>query len=332
MRSSIPPLPFRLRLTLAYLLALTLLLIPELVRPESPPELSALESELNAALAAGDDERALALAMRVNEAIEPRHVDALYAVARLHARLGHEKEALDWLERAAAAGLLSVQELRADEAFATLREQERFRTLTRAVWLKGYLWLLERPERDLYQQPDRVLKTLALRPGERVADVGAGSGYFTVRLARAVGEQGTVWALDINETLLEHLRRRIAEEGLTNVRVAKVAADDPGLPPGGVDTVLMVDTLHYVRDRAAYARRLRTGLAPGGRIVIIDFRPKPLEERPWGPPPEQEMTREEVDAAMAEAGLLPVAVHDFLTEQFFVEYRAAAGADPPGES
>jgi len=331
MRSSIPPLPFRLRLTIAFLLALALLLAPELVRPASPSELSALESELAAALAAGDDERALTLAVRVNDAIEPRHVDALYTVARLHARLGHEREALDWLERAAAAGLLSVQELRADEAFGALREGERFRNLTQAVWLKGYLWLLERPERDLYQQPARVIETLALRPGERVADVGAGSGYFTVRLARAVGAQGTVWALDINDTLLEYLRRRVAEEGLTTVQVAKVAANDPGLPPGGVDTVLMVDTLHYVRDRAAYARRLRAGLAPGGRIVIIDFRPKPLEERPWGPPPEQEMTREEVDAAMAEAGLVPVAVHDFLTEQFFVEYRAVTDARPAGE-
>jgi ubiquinone/menaquinone biosynthesis C-methylase UbiE len=330
MRSRIPPLPFRPRPTSVLFLAL-LLLAPALVRADSPSELRELEGELAAALAAGDDERALTLAVRVNDAIEPRHVDALYTVARLHARLGHEKEAFDWLERAGAAGLLSVQELRADEAFAALREQERFLALTRAVWLKGYLWLLERPERDVYQLPARVIETLALRPGERVADVGAGSGYFTVRLARAVGEEGTVWALDINETLLEHLRRRVGEEGLTNVRVAKVAADDPGLPPGGVDTVLMVDTLHYVRDRAAYARRLRAGLAPGGRIVIIDFRPKPLEERPWGPPPEQKMAREEVDAAMAAAGLVPAAVHDFLSEQFFVEYRAAADAGPPGE-
>jgi len=84
----------------------------------------------------------------------------------------------------------------------------------------------------------------------------------------------------------------------------------------------MVDTLHYVKERSAYAKKLRAALAPGGRVVIIDFVPKLLAERPWGPPPEQKMSREEVDAAMAEAGLLPARVHEFLTEQFFVEYRA----------
>jgi hypothetical protein len=88
-----------------------------------------------------------------------------------------------------------------------------------------------------------------------------------------------------------------------------------------VDTILMVDMLHYVKQRDAYVRKLREGLAAGGRVVVIDFVPKPVEERPWGPPPEQKMSREEVDAAMAEAGLIPSRVHPFLTEQFFVEYR-----------
>ncbi len=112
-------------------------------------------------------------------------------------------------------------------------------------------------------------------------------------------------ALDINDTLLELLRGRVADSGLTNIEVAKVERDDPRLAPGGVDTILMVDTLHYVKDRPAYARKLAAGLAPGGRVVIIDFLPKPIEERPWGPPPEQKMPREEVDAAMAAAGLVP---------------------------
>jgi hypothetical protein len=82
----------------------------------------------------------------------------------------------------------------------------------------------------------------------------------------------------------------------------------------------MVDTLHYVADRAAWLKKVRAGLAPGGRVVVIDYIPKSEEERPWGPPPEQSMSREEVDAAMAEAGLAPSKVHGFLPEQFFVEY------------
>lgn len=290
---------------------------------EAPPSTPAADAELAAALAAGDHDRALALALRLNEDAEAKHVEALYTVARVHGLLGHAEEAFAWLERAAATGLLSVQEVRRDEAFAALREEERFKRLTREIWLKGYLWLLERPERDAYQKPEEVMRVLALRPGERVADIGAGSGYFTLRVARAVGPEGRVRALDINDPLLELLRERVAAAGLTNVEVTKVERDDPKLAPGEVDTILMVDTLHYIQDRPGYARKLAAGLAPGGRVVIIDFLPKPIEERPWGPPPEQEMPRAEVDAAMAAAGLVPVAVHGFLGEQFFVEYRAA---------
>ncbi len=149
---------------------------------------------------------------------------------------------------------------------------------------------------------------------------GPGSGYFTLRVARAVGPSGEVLAIDINPDILEFLDRRVKEAGLSNVRSVRVEKDDPKLPSGGVDTILMVDTLHYVSGRDAYAKKLRAGLAPGGRVVVIDYRPKPWAERPWGPPPEQKMAREEVDEAMAAAGLVPSKVHDFLPEQFFVEY------------
>jgi ubiquinone/menaquinone biosynthesis C-methylase UbiE len=165
------------------------------------------------------------------------------------------------------------------------------------------------------------MEVLAFREGERVADIGAGSGYFTRRISRAVGPSGVVWAIDIRPEILAVLHERARRDGLSNNRLQRVDPDDPQLPAGRVDTVMMVDTLHYVKDRAAYARKLRAALAPGGRVVIIDFRPKPLEERPWGPPPEQKMSREEVDSAMAEAGLFPAQVHEFLSEQFFVEYR-----------
>lgn len=305
------------------LVALLFIAVISPLRAQTATALPPSEPELAAAIAAGDHARALGLAVRLNEVAEAKHVETLYAVARLHGLLGHPDEAFAWLERAAAAGILDVYEVRQDEAFAALRDEERFKTLTRKIWLAGYLWLLERPERDDYQKPEEVMRVLALRPGERVADLGAGSGYFTFRLARAVGPEGRVRALDVNDTLLELLRSRVADSGLTNVEVAKVERDDPKLPPGGVDTILMVDTLHYIQDRPAYARKLAAGLAPGGRVVIIDFLPKPIEERPWGPPPEQKMAVEEVDAAMAAAGLVPTAVHDFLTEQFFVEYRAA---------
>jgi len=297
--------------------------------PQSPPEPSALEQDLARAEAAGDWARAREIASLLAERAETAHVESLYRLARLHALAGQRDAACEVLERIPQAGLFDVGQLRRDEAFAAMRGDERFQKAARAIWFKGYLWLLERSERDDYQKPEQVMATLAFRPGERVADVGAGSGYFTRRVARAVEPGGTVWAIDIAPDVLAYLEKRVAEEGLRNVRAQRVSADDPQLPPAGIDTVLMVDTLHYVpKDgRAAYARKLRAGLAPGGRVVIIDFLPKPIEERPWGPPPQQKMSREEVDAAMAEAGLLPVRVHDFLTEQFFVEYQPGGARD-----
>jgi SAM-dependent methyltransferase len=289
------------------------LAVPALAGDQAPPPERAL-LEKRAALEA---------AIRLEATVEEEHAEAVFQVARLHALLGHRDEACQSLERLSQAGLFDVSRVRKEEAFASLREDERFQKAARAIWLRGYLWLLERPERDAYQKPDQVMAALAFRPGERVADIGAGSGYFARRISTAVGPTGVVWAIDIAPEVLEYLEGRARREGLANIRTQRVTADDPRLPPGGVDTILMVDTLHYVKgpERAAYAKKLRAALAPGGRVVVIDFVPKPLEERPWGPPPAQKMSREEVDAAMAGAGLAPARVHDFLSEQFFVEYR-----------
>ena len=165
------------------------------------------------------------------------------------------------------------------------------------------------------------MAALALAPGERVADIGAGSGYFTIPVAKTVGSSGIVWAIDIRQEMLDYIDNRIEEEKLDNVQLVLVPKDDPQLPAGGVDTILMIDTWHYIRD-PEYAKKLRTALAPGGRVVIIDYKPKPWEDRSWGPPPQQQTSREELDGHFAQAGLKPVKVHDFLDEQYFVEYGA----------
>ena len=309
------------RLVSGVVLATAAGVVPALGQAPTTPA-SVLEQRLAAAEAASDWNAALAAALLLDEHAEQQHVESLYRVAQLHARLGNRDAACEYLERVSQAGLFDVSRVRRDEAFAAMRDDERFKAATRKIWFRGYLWLVERPERDSYQQPERVMATLAFRPGERVADVGAGSGYFARRVARAVGPTGIVWAIDIGPEVLAYLDQRARAEGLTNIKTQQVERDDPRLPTGGVDTILMVDTLHYIKDRGRYAKTLRAGLAPGGRVVVIDFVFKPIEERPWGPPPEQKMSREEVDAAMAEAGLVPVRVHEFLTEQFFVEYRA----------
>ncbi|MEJ2719961.1 MAG: class I SAM-dependent methyltransferase, partial [bacterium] len=208
-----------------------------------------------------------------------------------------------------------------DENFASIREEQRFKTLLRRVRIERYLEMLERPERDKFQKPEQVMETLAFKPGEKVADIGAGSGYFTIPVAKAVGKEGLVWAIDIRAEMLDYIDARLEGEGLENVRLMLVDPDDPQLPQGKVDTILLVDTWHYIRD-PEYAKKLRAGLAPGGRVVVIDYRPKPWEDRPWGPPEVQQTPKEEMDAHFAQAGLQPVQSYDYLPEQYFVIYEA----------
>ena len=207
-----------------------------------------------------------------------------------------------------------------DDAFAEYRGEDLFRSLARKAWARGYVGLLERSNREDVQKSPQIMKALAFRPGERVADIGAGSGYFTFQVAEAVGPAGSVQALDVAPEMLEYLDMRVKARKASNVTCRKVASDDPQLAPGSVDTVLMIDAIHYVKDRTAYAKKLLPGLAPGGRLVIIDYIPKPMSERPWGPPPEQQFPRAQLDTEMAAAGFKVQAAYDFLPEQFFVVY------------
>jgi len=288
-----------------------------------PPPLSTYEDlrpQFEEALEAGEHDRALDLAKEMNEALEWRHAEMLYNMACIYALKGNKARANERLERAIDAGFWSAQHIMQDDDLESLRGEPRFRELVRHAWLKGYIWLLEREERDEFQKPDEVMRALDFRAGERVADIGAGSGYFTIPVARAVGPTGKVLAIDLIQELLDYLGRRLELEGLENVETKKVEPDDPELPEGGIDTILMVDTWHYIRD-PEYAKKMRAGLAPDGRLIIIDYRPKPFEERPWGPPPEQQTSREELDGHMAEAGFRVVEEYDFLPEQYFVVYQ-----------
>ncbi len=290
---------------------------------ESPPDVSdlgPLEARYTETYGTGDYAGALEIANEIVEITWPIHVEMLYNIARLHNLTGEKMKAYEYLQTAVDAGYWNAGEMRADDAFENLREEKRFRKLVRGAWANGYVWVLERPERDEFQQPERVMEVLAFKPGERVADIGAGTGYFTVRVAKAVGPTGTVLAHDISEEMLDYLERRLEAEQLENVVMRKVERDDPMLPEDGVDTILLVDTWHYIRD-PEYAKKLRAGLASGGRVIVVDYRPRPFEERPWGPPPEQQTPREELDAHFAQAGLVPVREYDFLSEQYIVEYE-----------
>jgi ubiquinone/menaquinone biosynthesis C-methylase UbiE len=125
--------------------------------------------------------------------------------------------------------------------------------------------------RDSWQQPDHVIEALGLESGDRVADLGSGSGYFTLRLAQAVGPTGKVYAVDVDEQMNDYLRERVHDAGLDNVEVILGKFEDPLLPDGEIDLLLIVNTYHHIQQRPRYFRDLQTDLASDGRVAIVDF-------------------------------------------------------------
>jgi len=181
----------------------------------------------------------------------------------------------------------------------------------------AYIASLDDPARDAYQKPDEVMKALALRPGEVVADIGSGSGYFTLRFARAVGETGRVYAVDVSPDMIRHLNRRLRDAGVRNVVPVLADLDDPLLPDASVDRFVIVNTWHHVEDRPAYLALLRRMLKPGGQVVHIDFHKRDL---PVGPPPTMKIAREELVKQMEAAGFRLAAEHGFLPYQYFLVF------------
>jgi len=183
--------------------------------------------------------------------------------------------------------------------------------------LAAYLAKLESPERAAWQQPDALVAALGLASGAAVADVGCGPGYFTLRLARAVGPGGTAYGLDVEPRMTALLAERAHQAGLANV-VPILGSAEPGhepRPPRPVDLVLLVNAFHHFPDGPGALARLASFLAPGGRIALVDFHP---EELPVGPPPAHKVTRAKVEAAVAAAGLRVTAEHRFLPYQLFL--------------
>jgi ubiquinone/menaquinone biosynthesis C-methylase UbiE len=135
------------------------------------------------------------------------------------------------------------------------------------------LGLLEGPDRDAWQKPDQIMDALAIADGSVVADIGAGAGWFTIRLARRVGPNGSVYAQDVQRQMLEAIRRRVAREGLRNVETRLGLGSLPNLPERSLDAVLVVDVYPEVEDRVAFLRNLAAALKPGGRIGIVNYKP-----------------------------------------------------------
>jgi predicted methyltransferase len=163
------------------------------------------------------------------------------------------------------------------------------------------------PGRAAWQQPAAVVAAVAIEPGMLVADVGAGTGYFSRALSEAVGPRGAVLAVEVEPNLVTHLRARAEREGTVNVIPVLGSPSDPRLPAGRVDRVLFVDTYHHIDGRIAYFTRLRAALSPGGRVVVVDWEKR---EDTVGPELSHRLAREQVVEEMTRAGYaaLPASV------------------------
>jgi ubiquinone/menaquinone biosynthesis C-methylase UbiE len=176
------------------------------------------------------------------------------------------------------------------------------------------------PKRDEWQKPEQVIDALGLRPGMKIADVGAGTGYFTVRLAQHPSAP-RVYAADIESSMLEHIRTRAQKEGLNNIVTVLAKEDTPNLPEP-VNLVLIVNTYHHLPARTVYFAGLLKSLTPDGRVAIIDFRPGAA----GGVPAHFRFPAQQIRMEMVEAGYHVVAEHEFLPNQTFLIFSAASGA------
>jgi predicted methyltransferase len=161
------------------------------------------------------------------------------------------------------------------------------------------LGLLEAPDRDQWQRPDQIMDALGIADGAVVADLGAGGGWFTVRLARRIGPNGLVYAEDIQPQMIGAIERRIQTERLVNVRPILGTARDPRLP-AGLDAVLIVDAFHEMEDPVSLLRNVARALKPQGRVGVVDFTPGGGGP---GPAPQERVSPDAVIKAAADAGL-----------------------------
>jgi ubiquinone/menaquinone biosynthesis C-methylase UbiE len=182
--------------------------------------------------------------------------------------------------------------------------------------VQGAPWL-DRRERDVEEEPDLAVRLLRIQRGATVADIGAGSGYFTVRLARAVGSAGRVYATDIQQGMLDLLQQNVSRAKLANVVPLLGTVDDPRLPAESIDLALMVDVYHEFSQPQRMLQRIRESLKPGGRLALVEYR----AEDPDVPIlPEHKMTKAQVKLEVEHEGFRQTRVYDDLPRQHLIVF------------
>ncbi len=179
--------------------------------------------------------------------------------------------------------------------------------------------IYEPADRDSWQHPERVIESLSIAPGQRIADLGAGGGYFTFRLARAVGATGVVYAIDVDPDMTGLLERSAAEGDYTNVEVLLVDPAAPELPHTGLDLIFTCNTYHHLEERPDYFKRLKRYLSPDGRVAIIDHKPEGWLQRIFPHSSRSETIRSEMEAA----GYRLQSDYDYLPKQSFLVFAPA---------
>lgn len=180
--------------------------------------------------------------------------------------------------------------------------------------LDRYIDMLMDPDRHAWQQPERVVEALGLEAGQTACDIGAGPGYFTLRLARAVGESGRVFAVDVEPRILAELRDNIEKSGARNITPILGLAGHSLLPRAACNAILIINTYHHFPDPPAYLQRLAYALKDGARVVNIDFH----EDADFGPPPSHRIPREDFLEQARQAGYVMEREEEFLEQQYFI--------------
>ena len=205
------------------------------------------------------------------------------------------------------------------EAGPQARLQTRPEQRTGHLFPPQNLGLLESPDRDAWQKPEQIMDALGIAEGSKVADIGPGAGWFTIRLARRVGPNGLVYAEDVQREMLEATRRRVGREGLKNVETRLGTSTDPHLPPQALDAILVVDTYPELDERVTFLRNLASALKPSGRIGIVNY--KPGQGGP-GPAPNEGVR---VDSSAVEADARAAGLHVLRRENLPFQYLIILG-------
>jgi arsenite methyltransferase len=216
--------------------------------------------------------------------------------------------------------------------FSRIREQTspgaiKFRQFSRWVFFLAFLFAgcaglkqcaYEGLSRDEWQQPERVIQSLQIRPGATIVDLGAGSGYFSFLLAQAAGPAGKVYAVDIDKDMMELVAQKAKERGARNVEVILGSPEDPMLPESSIDLVFTANTYHHIDNRVRYFSALRKALRPEGRVAVIDF-----DRRSWWAGLLNHYTSgESIIREMEQAGYRLLREFDFLDRQSFLLFEA----------